>query len=606
VLSLTFQDKDSFGTDTSLFDWSSKNGTGNNRGITFLDQSNRPSTTIAPNESADLDGVDDYISGNDNSNVSPVSGITLEAWIFPKSVSSTQTIIFKGVPGGSAVNYRLRLIGSSLNAIVDGNSTATFPNSIPANVWTHAAFTYEGSSGRYFLYINGNRTGTGVITAGAITDGSDSLRIGSSGIPGNNFFGLVDEVRISNYAKTQVEIQRYLFQSIDNGNEPHSGLVNVCYNLDGYAYDNADSGPRLNFVSGAGFSHAGATDNQPVSPIDREDPMNFSDGFNLKFSGKRIPFAGITGVVIDSFDICLDTIITDINLFVGINHTAEEELEIQLVGPGGESVLVYDNQSLVSNSDNIITIFDDNADSSISNNGRYVSFAPAIRPKNNLNTIFAGKNTGGIWKLVVNDLSGSGVGRISGWGMQFNNINLKLPTICLKVFMEGFYREDDSTIVDSIKTHIIESETMEEVGVAGETPDLDNFIRYNFYEADYDLRYYLQVRHRNSIQIWSANPIAFDFLSGSIRYDFTESPDSAFGSNEVEVDDVPLRYAMYGGDVNQDDNVNLTDILAVTNDANLFTVGYVVTDVTGDNVVNLNDVLLTTNNSTNFVVAIIP
>ena len=88
----------------------------------------------------------------------------------------------------------------------------------------------------------------------------------------------------------------------------------------------------LNLVSGADFSHSGAVDNQPVSPLNRADNMNFQQGFMLKTSNKRIPETGITGYMTDSIEICFDTLITDVNLFVALNHTDEEELKLFLIG----------------------------------------------------------------------------------------------------------------------------------------------------------------------------------------------------------------------------------------------------------------------------------
>ncbi|MEZ4690327.1 MAG: hypothetical protein R3A12_09150 [Ignavibacteria bacterium] len=72
------------------------------------------------------------------------------------------------------------------------------------------------------------------------------------------------------------------------------------------------------------------------------------------------------------------------------------------------------------------------------------------------------------------------------------------------------------------------------------------------------------------------------------------------------VDNSPLRYALYSGDVNQDLIVDLTDIVDVLNDANIFLTGYNVTDVTGDNITDLTDAVLTYNNSAIFVATIWP
>jgi len=105
VLSLTFQDNESEGTDFSLVDWSGYNNNGINNGVSAIDLSNRPSNTISLNECVEFDGTNDHLSGPDNEDISPVTGVSLEAWIFPRNISGIKSIIVKGTAG----NYGLRL-----------------------------------------------------------------------------------------------------------------------------------------------------------------------------------------------------------------------------------------------------------------------------------------------------------------------------------------------------------------------------------------------------------------------------------------------------------------------------------------------------------------
>jgi len=598
VLSITFQDNESAGTDFSLIDWSNNGNNGNNNGVNSVDLSSRPSTTISPNESAVFDGVNDYLTGADNPAVSPTAAITIESWIYPRTITGNQIILYKGSPTGSSANYSLRLTGSNLNAVINGNNSFSSTSTIPANQWTHVSFAYDGATGKYAFYINGRKSGNGINLLGNIINGADSLYIGGTSASGNYFNGLIDEVRISNYVKTQFMINSFLFQSIDQANEPNSTLSNVVYNLDGYAYDNTENGPLLNFRGNAEFSNPGTIDNQPVSPIDRADENNFQKGFSIKSSNNRIPAAGNIGMISDSIEICFDTLMSDVNLYMALNHTAEEELSIFLIAPNGESVQVYMNQTLTTNADNIITIFDDQADSSLSNSVRYVSYSPKIKPANSMNSVFGGDRSAGKWKLIINDLTGSGNGRLYAWGIQFNNLTTNIPSLCMRVFMEGFYRSVDSCVTDTIKVHLRESTfPFLDVGVKGETPD-DNFIgNYSYDGVPAAGDYYLQVEHRNSVEIWSADPVTFDFLSGSTLYDFTDAQSKAFGSNQVMVEAVPLRYAMYGGDTDQDDIVDGTDLAAVENDAAVALAGYVTSDLTGDDFVDASDIVIVEKNA---------
>ncbi|MEO8210763.1 MAG: LamG-like jellyroll fold domain-containing protein, partial [bacterium] len=610
VLSLTFQDKESAGPDFTLNDWSDNNGIGKAHGISALDLSNRPSTTISPNECVELDGINDYLSGAGLPEVSPSAAITIESWIFPRTVTGIRTIVFKGMVG--MINYSLRLSGNILNGVINNNQSFGATALITPNLWTHVAFTYNGSDGRYVFYINGKKSGQGVIPVGMIMSTTQDFYIGGNLSSGSYFDGFIDEVRISNYVKTQSEINSFLYRSIDKFNEPNMGLINVVYNLDGYAFDNVETGPKLIFFSDASFSHPATNNNQPVSPINRADDLNFQNSFNLKSSNNRIPASGFSGYASDTLQISFDTLINDVNVYVALNHTAEEELKIYLKAPNGDSVLLFDNRSLAGNADNVITIFNDQADSSVVNNFRYVSYAPSIKPKNSLNSVFAGKRTPGKWKLLINDETGMGTGRLYAWGMQFNNLSSIIPGLSLRVFMQGFYREIDSCVTDTITVHLREElNPYLDVGIKYETPDEDFVGHYNFHSADPGVNYYLQVNHRNSIETWSADPIAFDFLSGGLTYDFTVSAESAYGSNQIQVEDVPLRFAMYSGDIRdsnsvQDGSVDLSDVSAVDNAVYAFEVGYVDADVTGDNVVDLSDLSITDNNAFNFISKIVP
>lgn len=602
AFSLTFQQKESMGSDFTLADMTMNNGSGKNNGISAYDQSDRPSVTVSPNECIELNGSSDFLTGSDNPDISPVNAVTMEAWIYPRNVTGIKVIIQKGQSG---INYNLRLAGNSLNAYINDNFNFISTGSILPDVWTHVAFTYNAASGKYAFYINGVKSGEGSNLLGPVINSSENLFIGSNGTSLNFFNGFLDEIRISNYVKSETDIQRFLYQSVDQANEPNPGRVNVVYNLDGYAFDNSDNGPVLTFVNGAKFSDPGTTDNQPVSPLDRSDANNFSDGFYMRTANKHVPGAG--GLTLDSMKINLDTIVSDINIFVSINHTREEDLNITLESPSGDVCVLSSFNTLVANSDNLITVFDDQADSMINTNGRYVSYSPSIRAYQNQNSKFAGKDTKGYWKIRIYDGSTAENGQLYAWGIQFNEASVKIPGMALRVFNQGFYRQSDTCAADTIKIHLRENiAPFNDVGIKDETPDEDNFLHINFPAADFVQNYYIETEHRNSLETWSSQTVAFDFLSGNLNYDFTLSREAAFGSNQINVDSTLLRYAIYSGDINQDDNISLSDVLLAYNDASVFSSGYVVSDVTGDNIVDLTDLIITDNNSNNFISKITP
>ena len=80
-------------------------------------------------------------------------------------------------------------------------------------------------------------------------------------------------------------------------------------------------------------------------------------------------------------------------------------------------------------------------------------------------------------------------------------------------------------------------------------------------------------------------------------YDFTSGANRAYGDNQVQVNNSPLKFAIYGGDINQDGIVDAGDLSLVDNDAFNSVSGYVKTDVTGDNFVDGSDLSIVDNNA---------
>lgn len=97
--------------------------------------------------------------------------------------------------------------------------------------------------------------------------------------------------------------------------------------------------------------------------------------------------------------------------------------------------------------------------------------------------------------------------------------------------------------------------------------------------------YYIVVTHRNGLQTWSALPVSFN--SSLIQYDFSTAANKAYGDNQVEVE--PGIWALFSGDLNQDENIDLLDASILEVDINNFQFGYFATDINGDGNVDLLD-----------------
>jgi hypothetical protein len=109
--------------------------------------------------------------------------------------------------------------------------------------------------------------------------------------------------------------------------------------------------------------------------------------------------------------------------------------------------------------------------------------------------------------------------------------------------------------------------------------------------------YYLVVKHRNSLETWSADSI---LISSSLSYDFSSAATQAYGGNLVDLG-LSGVFGIYAGDINQDGFIDGNDFTDVDNDNSNFASGYLYTDTNGDGFVDGNDFTLIDNNGSMFI-----
>ena len=171
----------------------------------------------------------------------------------------------------------------------------------------------------------------------------------------------------------------------------------------------------------------------------------------------------------------------------------------------------------------------------------------------------------------------------------------------LTVGIQGFWN-GTSQVSDTVECHLRNSVSpYNEVAVS--TAVLNTSGNANFvFDSAPSGTYYLEITHRNSLETWSGSPIAIT-SGGSFAYNFTTAASQAYGNNMT----LKLgRYCDYSGDVNQDGQVDLSDVVLINNASSVFTTGYVAQDVNGDDIVDLSDMVITLNNSNLFVSKVIP
>jgi fibronectin type 3 domain-containing protein len=154
-----------------------------------------------------FNGSSNRVDIGDATTLDLTAGMTVEAWVYPTSLSGWRTVILKETSNGLA--YALYAYDNAPRPATyintGGNDlSAAGTTGIPVNTWTHLAATYDATTLR--LFVNGTQVGTRAISGSIVVSGSP-LRIGGNALWGEYFTGRIDEARIYNRALSQAEIQ---------------------------------------------------------------------------------------------------------------------------------------------------------------------------------------------------------------------------------------------------------------------------------------------------------------------------------------------------------------------------------------------------------------
>ncbi|MGB6839304.1 MAG: LamG-like jellyroll fold domain-containing protein, partial [Microgenomates group bacterium] len=172
-----------------------------------------------------FNGADDYILVNDNSSLN-LTNIAISAWVNYTSTTGVQVVVWKW-DVNPYKQYYLSSDGTNLKFAVNtasGNNTATYSMSgISTGTWYHVAGMYNGTTAK--IYVDGVEGTPDSTYSGNInnTEGKN-LYIGRGYYNSaweNPFNGLIDDVRIYNYARSEEQINEDMNEVITiTGNAP--------------------------------------------------------------------------------------------------------------------------------------------------------------------------------------------------------------------------------------------------------------------------------------------------------------------------------------------------------------------------------------------------
>jgi hypothetical protein len=194
------------GSGTMALDWS---GHGNNGMV-----KGGPLWVVGHDDDAlQFDGVDDYVEVPHDPSLTVDTEVTVMAWINTERHNSAggdwQAILAKSNDPRSYSFYTYTNGTLHFSAGASPYIGSNSADQVPLNEWVHVcAMVVEG---HHQYYINGEDAGTG--GTGTVLPGTAdtaAFRIGLSQEGGNNFLGMIDDVRIYNKALTQDEIQQIM------------------------------------------------------------------------------------------------------------------------------------------------------------------------------------------------------------------------------------------------------------------------------------------------------------------------------------------------------------------------------------------------------------
>jgi hypothetical protein len=283
------------------------------------------------------------------------------------------------------------------------------------------------------------------------------------------------------------------------------------------------------------------------------------------------------------------------NLFYGNHHSTEPADPFKLItnpnfvnpGSGSVGINTLNGYQIYTNSPAI------NSGKLISSNGGYDYFGNVVSSSSVPNR--------GVYQ-------GAGIATVA--------------TLNLKYFLEGYYLGSSimnttlnnleiSTDVNAVDT--IQVNLWSVANLNNSSPNYtvkailkkDGTATIIFPAAAIGNSYYIAVRHRNTIETWSASPVDFN---ASANYDFTTSVSNAYGDgvNPPLKNMANNKFAAYSGDINKDGTIDIFDLQIAENDASEFLFGYNFSDCNGDGTTDIFDLQIIENNAGLFIFYVRP
>jgi predicted outer membrane repeat protein len=198
-----------------------------------------------------------------NYSAMPTTAITAEFWIKTSDTTRDAGLISYAVGGAALANEFLIFDSDDLQILVKGETTGPTGLSVADGFWHHVAVTWDSLSGQTVLYIDGITNNLGVLAQGQIITGSGTLvfgdeqdSLGGGFVASEALIGQLDDIRIWNTVRSQVDIDADLCQPL-NGTESNLVSYWTCDSLD----DLGVNGDGADDIADMAGSNPGDTEN---------------------------------------------------------------------------------------------------------------------------------------------------------------------------------------------------------------------------------------------------------------------------------------------------------------------------------------------------------
>ncbi|MBL7766853.1 MAG: LamG domain-containing protein [Chitinophagaceae bacterium] len=533
-----------------------------------------------------LDGNDDYIQ------LPPILNgaqqFTIDFWIKTSENRSNgtfwqkPTIIGNANPSAPDGDFGITTDNGQLgvwSGFCCGDQSMQTSTSIKDNQWHHVAAVNNGSN--LVLYVDGILLPGSIPTnGGAVQNAIYPWRIGMNNSccsGGSPHAGTVDEFRFWNTALSETQIRERMCRKITDSDPLYNNMT---------AYFNFDETGSSNAIDGSNQSNIGILQNG-ANRILSGAPIGNTSAYAYNGSSSTVNLTHPTrGDQIDA----------------SVSSGSAVGLQVYCVT---ERPNTQNGIDTLTDNDAYYGVFAVNGNTAQLNVTHNYSGVQNITNENGLNLYQRDRNDNSPWSnssaapnTNTNTLSTNTTYRQE---YMLGMIQPSYATLNVKAFIQGFYEDNEqmrsvlnnqgqsnpTTDADTVQVNLHEANSPYNMahtftGIL----QTDGTITCTYPSSVSGQLYYIALKHRNSVETWSAAPV---LLSPVSIYDFSTSATQAYGSNMIQVDNAPAIFAVYSGDIDQSGGIDGDDFNLLDPDIQTGNGGYLPTDLDGSGGVDGDD-----------------